>query len=80
MTDAELAESLRVSFRGPVVEADEWRPLARHVNQLLERQREETLRSVFFKLKAALGAGKQQQALAVVIDAERETPLVTEKP
>lgn len=43
-----------------------------------EKQREASLRRVFFKLKAALGAGAHQKALEEVIDAERAAPLVTE--
>lgn len=31
----QLAETLRASHRGPIVEADEWRPLADHVLELL---------------------------------------------
>jgi hypothetical protein len=48
------------------------------LRDVAERQREASLRSVFFKLKAGLGAGAHQRVLAEVIDAERATPLVTE--
>lgn len=40
MTLNDFAEILRVGHRGPIVEADEWRPLAQHVIQLLIMQRE----------------------------------------
>jgi len=67
----ELAESLRVSFRGPLVEADEWRPLAQYVIQLLKMQREACASMV-----EDADDGVPLQCLA---DAIREKPLVTEE-
>lgn len=57
-----------------IFQAEEGEEL-RHV---AEKQREATLRFLFFRLKGALGAGKHQQVLNEVVDAARAAPLVTE--
>lgn len=66
MTIDELAASLQVSFRAPIAEADEWRPLAQYIVQLLEAQREAC---------AKVLDGPDAVSAAEV----RVTPLVTEE-
>lgn len=63
----ELAESLRVSFRGPLVEADEWRPLAEYIHSLLEAQRE----ACAARMRRAVNANAEHLC--------RATPLVTDE-
>lgn len=73
MTIDELAASLQVSFRAPIAEADEWRPLAQYIVQLLEAQREAcaSMAREYFASDNKLGdrLGKYVRA----------TPLVTEE-
>lgn len=78
MTIDELAASLQVSFRAPIAEADEWRPLAQYIVQLLEAQREACAQSaakspVFDVSNADEARGRSAATLSVL-----STQLVTE--
>lgn len=72
MTIDELAASLQVSFRAPIAEADEWRPLAQYIVQLLEAQREACAQVAY--LYADLNYDSDTVEAKV-----RVTPLVTEE-
>lgn len=56
MTTDEIAASLRTSFRGPIVEADEWKPLAEYISQLLRLQREACATAFVSDLEGAAAA------------------------
>lgn len=71
MTLSEFAEILRSGHRAPVVEADEWRPLAQHIIELLKMQREACAAQARFY--AGLGADADRMEEKV-----RATRLVTE--
>lgn len=78
MTIDELAASLRVSFRGPVAEADEWRPLAQYIVQLLNAQREACAGAAYTAMSLHPEPSSRSQFREAVIGAVEATPLVTD--